>query len=322
VITEERFQDQIDNFLRYIAAERNFSPNTAGAYGNDLNQFAGFLEADGVRNWELNREVLQRFRTFLYDRRYADTTVARKIAAVRSFLHFLEDEGVVGPGLTEHLESPRVGKYLPHSISEDDVEDLLAKPRADSPGGLRDRAMLRLLWATGMRVSELISLDLETLDMSTWSVRCLGKGSKERLIPFGPQSHAALTEYLRDGRPALVRSATERAVFLNHHGKRLTRQGFWLILKAYADQAGIKDISPHTLRHSFATYMLNKTDQLHWVKELLGHSNISTTQIYTHVAQERLREVYDQSHPRARHSGVEGAPKAGSEPKIGFQQID
>jgi integrase/recombinase XerD len=291
---------QIDNFLQYIDAERGFSSNTSGAYRNDLTQFAGFLRDIGHRDWDLNRETLQRYRSFLYDRRYADTTVARKIAAVRSFLHFLEAEGVVKSDLTEHLESPRIGKYLPHSISEDDVEFLLAMPSAENPAGLRDRAMLRMLWATGMRVTELISLDMDHADMTTDTVRCTGKGSKERQIPFGLRARGALVQYLGEGRPALARRAQVRALFLNHHGERLTRQGFWLILKSYARRAGIERISPHTLRHSFATHLLNNEAELRVVQELLGHSNISTTQIYTHVSRERLRQVYDQAHPRAR----------------------
>ena len=299
-VIDDGFQEQIDNFLQYIAAERGFSVNTAGAYRNDLTQFAGFLQDTGRQGWDLDRETLQAYRSFLHERRYADTTVARKIAAVRSFLHFLEAEGVVHSDLTEHLESPRIGKYLPHSIAEDDVEFLLAMPSTDNPAGLRDRAMLRMLWATGMRVSELISLDLEDVDMTTDYVRCTGKGSKERQIPFGRKARGALVEYLDDGRPALVRRSVERAVYLNHHGERLTRQGFWLILKAYARRAGIERISPHTLRHSFATHLLNNEAELRVVQELLGHSNISTTQIYTHVSRERLRQVYDQAHPRAR----------------------
>jgi integrase/recombinase XerD len=300
MVNDDRFQQQIDNFLQYIAAERGFSANTAGAYRNDLTQFAGFLHDDGRDGWELDRDILQRYRSFLYERRYADTTVARKIAAVRSFLHFLEAEGAVSSDLTEHLASPRIGKYLPHSIAEDDVEFLLALPSTDNPAGLRDRAMLRLLWATGMRVSELIMLDLEHIDLTTDTVRCTGKGSKERQIPFGLNARGALVQYLDSGRPTLCRRTVVSALFLNHHGDRLTRQGFWLILKAYSRRAGIDNISPHTLRHSFATHLLNNEAELRVVQELLGHSNISTTQIYTHVSRERLRQVYDQAHPRAR----------------------
>jgi len=299
-VNSNQFHEQIDNFLQYIAAERGFSANTAGAYRNDLTQFAGFLEdTSGQDTWDLTRETLQRYRSFLYERRYADTTVARKIAAVRSFLHFLQAEGVVHSDLTEHLESPRIGKYLPTYIGEDDVEFLLAMPKTDNPSGLRDHAMLRMLWATGMRVSELITLDLDHVDMTTAVVRCLGKGNKERQIPFGMNAHAAIVHYLDEGRPALIRRSGERAIFLNHHGERLTRQGFWLILKSYAREAGIDHISPHTLRHSLATHMLNKDAPLRFVQEMLGHSNISTTQIYTHVAPERLRPQYDRAHPRA-----------------------
>jgi integrase/recombinase XerD len=299
MMNDDRFQNQIDNFLQFIAAERGFSPNTAGAYRNDLTQFAEFLQEHGRSDWTLDRDILQRYRSFLYERRYADTTVARKIAAVRSFIHFLEAEEIVPKGLTEHLTSPRIGKYLPHSLEEDDVEFLLAMPATDNPAGLRDRAMLRLLWATGMRVSELIVLDLDHLDLSEDSVRCMGKGSKERSIPFGLKARGALVQYLDNGRPHLIRSDAERALFLNHHGQRLTRQGFWLILKSYARRAGIDKISPHTLRHSFATHLLNNEAELRVVQELLGHSNISTTQIYTHVSRERLRQVYDRAHPRA-----------------------
>ena len=298
-MNDNRFQDQIDNFLQFVAAERGFSSNTAGAYRNDLTQFAGFMQVAGRDGWDLDRDILQRYRSFLHERRYADTTVARKIAAVRSFLHFLQAEGAVDGDLTEHLASPRVGKYLPHSIAEDDVEFLLALPSTDNPAGLRDHAMLRMLWATGMRVSELISLDLEHVDLTSDTVRCVGKGSKERQIPFGLKARASLSRYLEDGRPTLLRRSVEHALFLNHHGDRLTRQGFWLILKSYARRAGIDRISPHTLRHSFATHLLNNEAELRVVQELLGHSNISTTQIYTHVSRERLRQVYDQAHPRA-----------------------
>lgn len=303
-MTDQRFQPQIELFLQYIASERGFSTNTAGAYRNDLKGFAGFLSDPppagiGHDSWQLDREILQRYRSFLYERRYADTTVARKIASVRSFLHFLQAEGVLNVDLTEHLSAPTVARHLPHSIPEDDVEFLLALPPSDNPAGLRDRAMLRMLWATGMRVSELISLDLEHVDLTTDTVRCTGKGSKQRQIPFGLKARAALSQYLADGRPSLIRKTVEKALFVNHHGGRLTRQGFWLILKAYARKAGIDRLSPHTLRHSFATHLLNNEAELRVVQELLGHSNISTTQIYTHVSTERLRHVYDRAHPRA-----------------------
>lgn len=295
----DQLQTQIDSFLEYIAAERNFSDNTASAYRNDLTQFSGYLRDTGHDSWDLGRESLQGYHSFLWKRKYRDTTVARKIAAVRSFLHFLQAEGVVESDLTEHLTSPKVGKYLPHSISPSEVEELLAKPDPNTPTGLRDRAMLHLLWDTGMRVTELIMLDLDHIDSTTTTVRCVGKGSKEREIYFTLPTNNILAQYLEDGRPRLARRDDMRAFFLNHHGDRLTRQGFWLILKAYARAAGIENISPHTLRHSFATYMLNKTRDLNAVRVWLGHSNISTTQIYTHLSLDDLRDTYYQAHPRA-----------------------
>jgi integrase/recombinase XerD len=295
----DQLQFQIDNFLEYISAERNFSANTASAYRNDLTQFAGHLRDTGHDCWALDRETLQGYHSFLWKRKYRDTTVARKIAAVRSFLHFLQAEGVVDGDLTEHLTSPKVGKYLPHAISKTEVEELLAMPSADTPTGLRDRAMLHLLWDTGMRVSELIMLDLDHVDGTTTTVRCVGKGAKEREIYFTLVTNNIVSQYLEAGRPKLLRRDDERAFFLNHHGDRLTRQGFWLILKAYARAAGIENISPHTLRHSFATFMLNNTRDLNAVRVWLGHSNISTTQIYTHLSLDDMRETYQQAHPRA-----------------------
>ncbi len=301
--SHSRMEGQIQNFLDHVASERGFSPNTAGAYRNDLKQFLGFLHEQEVDDWSIEPEVLRTFQIWLLDRRYADTTLARKIAAVRSFLNFLRSEGIIDRDLAAHLDSPTVGRYLPHAISEAQVEDLLAMPKGDSPIGLRDISMLRMLWATGMRVSELASLDLKSVDLQTDIVRCLGKGGKERVIPFGLSARAALVRYLDDGRPYLCRHIDEPALYLNHHGERLTRQGFWLILKAHAKAAGIEDISPHTLRHSFATHLLNNHADLRVVQELLGHSNISTTQIYTHVSRERLRAVYDQAHPHAHING-------------------
>jgi integrase/recombinase XerD len=292
--------ERIESFLDHIATERGFSANTASAYRNDLTQFLAFLEERGVTNWNLDPETLRAFQLWLHERRYADTTLARKVAAIRSFLNFLRAEGIVQRDLAPHLDSPSVGKYLPQAISEKQVEALLAMPKADSPTGLRDLSMLRMLWATGMRVSELAALDLSDVDLQTDTVRCFGKGGKQRQIPFGPSARAALIRYLDDGRPYLLRRSDEPALYLNHHGERLTRQGLWLILKAYAKAAGIEHISPHTLRHSFATHLLNNNADLRVVQELLGHSNISTTQIYTHISRERLRAVYDRAHPHAR----------------------
>src|SRR5579872_268853 len=235
--TADSLNSQIESFLDHIASERGFSVNTAGAYRNDLRQFLAFLGERGVTTWRLDPETLHAYQIWLHERRYADTTLARKVAAVRSFLNFLRAEGIVEHDLASHLDSPTVGKYLPHAISEQQVEDLLSMPNDNSPIGLRDSSMLRMLWATGMRVSELAALDLSSMDLQTDQVRCIGKGGKERVIPFGLHARHCLSRYLDDGRPFLVRRTDEPALYLNHHGERLTRQGFWLILKAYSKSA-------------------------------------------------------------------------------------
>jgi len=218
-LTEHQFHSQIDNFLQYVAAERGFSANTAGAYRNDVSQFAGFLEDNGRIEWDLDREILQQYHMFLLKRKYADTTVARKIAAVRSFLHFLQAEGVIHSDLAEHLTSPRIGKYLPHSIAEDDVEFLLAMPSTENPAGLRDRAMLRMLWATGMRVTELITLDLEHVDMTTDTVRCIGKGFQR--TPYSLWAACSRgRRTVHRGRSTLPAAASARAGAVSQSSRR------------------------------------------------------------------------------------------------------
>lgn len=314
-------QQEIENFLNFLVVEKGFSPHTVAAYRNDLTQFLDFLKNAEARSaasdvttkdsldssssevdWSSVSKVrIISFIVSLKEKQYASTTVARKVAAVKSFFHFLVAEGLVKNDPTENLDSPKVGKSLPRTLTVEEVDELLEQPaRSSTPEALRDKAMLELLYATGMRVSELTSLNLDDINLSAGYVRCIGKGSKERIVPVGFQATRAVEQYLEQGRPQLARSQTQQALFLNHRGERLTRQGFWLIIKAYAKHAGIRtDIAPHTLRHSFATHMLNSGADLRSVQELLGHANISTTQIYTHLTTERLRQVYDQAHPRA-----------------------
>ncbi len=236
------------------------------------------------------------------DREYASTTVARKVAAIKSFFHFLVAEGFIRDDPTATLDSPRVKKYLPRAISQEDVEKLLEAPgQSNEPRSLRDRAILELLYATGMRVSELVALNEGDVDLPSASVRCFGKGGKERVIPIYDRAVQAIETYASKGRVRLVRDAEQKALFLNQRGLRLTRQGLWLIVKGYVKEAGIKvPVTPHTLRHSFATHMLRGGADLRNVQELLGHANIATTQVYTQVSNERLREVYDEAHPRAK----------------------
>jgi integrase/recombinase XerD len=296
-------RERVASFIDYLRAEKGFSSNTIGAYQNDLSQLSEFIAAqevpEGAEPAALTRDQVVRFVLHLREKEYAPTTVARKIAAVKSFCHFLEQEGIIAEDPTLHIDSPRVTKYLPRAASVNEIERLLAQLDGQTAASLRDRAMLELLYATGMRVSELVSLDCGDVNADDDVVQCRGKGDKQRQIPFGQKARDALSRYVSLGRAQLLGKRESRAMFLNHHGDRLTRQGFWLIIKSYARQAGIEKITPHTLRHSFATHLLSNGADLRSVQELLGHSSIATTQVYTHVADTRLREVYDESHPRA-----------------------
>ncbi len=301
--------DHIGQFLNFMSVEKGASGNTISAYRNDLRQFHAFLSGMGRgsngHSWAAaDRATITDFLLELRNRNYAEATVARKVAAVKSFFSYLKDEGVVTTNPTESFDSPRVGKALPKPISPAQVDELLEQPtKRGTPEGRRDRAMLELLYATGMRVTELVSLDTDHLQLDPVRpyVRCFGKGSKERTIPIYESAAQAVRDYLDDGRPQLVRNQREKALFVNRRGERLTRQGFWLILKQYARQAGIEaHVTPHTLRHSIATHMLKGGMSLRHVQELLGHANISTTQVYTQLTTDHVRQVYEKAHPRAR----------------------
>jgi len=297
--------NHVTTFLDFLSAEKGASSNTIAAYRNDLEQLANYLKASGNgKGWEkVDRMLIQDFILNLKQRKYAETTVARKVAAIRSFFGFLAAEGILADNPTEGLASPRVGKMLPKAITPNEVDELLEQPcKRATPEARRDRAMLELLYATGMRVTELVSLDLTnvSVDGKNPFVRCTGKGAKERVIPIHEQATEALVDYVNEARPLMVRNKNEKALFVNRRGERLTRQGFWLILKGYAKAANLRDdVTPHTLRHSFATHMLRGGMPLRHVQEMLGHANISTTQVYTHLATEHVREVYEKAHPRA-----------------------
>jgi integrase/recombinase XerD len=298
-------ENQLTTFLDFLSAEKGASNNTIAAYRNDLEQLVEYLKAhgDGSRWEKVNRMLIQDFILDLKQRKYAETTVARKVAAIRSFFSFLSAEGILADNPTEGLASPRVGKMLPKAISPNEVDELLEQPcKRATPEARRDRAMLELMYATGMRVTELVSLDLENISVDGKNpfVRCTGKGARERLIPIHEQATEAVAGYVAEARPLLVRNKNEKALFVNRRGERLTRQGFWLILKGYAKAANLRDdVTPHTLRHSFATHMLRGGMPLRHVQEMLGHANISTTQVYTHLATEHMREAYEKAHPRA-----------------------
>lgn len=301
-------KEDINSFLNYLAVEKGFSENTVAAYRNDLYQLASFVEEEAAKrssipSWpSFGRQGMLSYLLNLKERGYAATTAARKVAAAKSFFGFMVAEGNMKDNPTHNISSPKVGRSLPKPISVSQVRRLLEQPtKLSTPEAKRDRAMLELLYACGMRVSELVSLNLGDIDTEGGYVRCFGKGHKERLIPIYKQAALAVAEYVTEARPHLAHNSEERALFLNRRGERLTRQGFWQILKGYAKSAELdKEVTPHTLRHSFATHMLSGGADLRSVQELLGHANISTTQIYTHLTTEHIRRTYEKSHPRAK----------------------
>ncbi len=301
-------QDRVHSFLHYMFAERGSSKNTIDAYRNDLTRFAEFAaERSGngtVAASAISRELITDYIVWLHERAYAPATVARKVAAVKSFCGFLLDHGDLASNPTAAIDSPRAPKPVPKPMTTSEVDTLLREPLTHTtPEAIRDSSMLELAYATGMRVTELVSLNLESLHLSPRPgyVRCIGKGEKERTIPVYDKALDAVERYLDDARPLLLKDRPQVALFVNRRGERLTRQGFWLILKGYADSADIDThVTPHTLRHSFATHMLRGGASVRDVQELLGHANVSTTQVYTQLADGHLREVYEQVHPRAR----------------------
>ncbi|MBI2917370.1 MAG: site-specific tyrosine recombinase XerD [Chloroflexi bacterium] len=298
-------QREIEAFLHHLEVEKGFSANTVAAYANDLRQLSDFLgpRMRMDRPWEaVGRSALAEHVKEMNRRGYSSTTVARKVAAARSFFNFLHQEGIIKRNPGQDLDSPRVGKPLPKVLSREEVDRLLEEPaRGNGPESLRDMAMMELIYATGMRVSELVSQNLPDINLEAATVRCIGKGNRERLIPIHPAAVDSVKRYLDQGRSGLDPQPGEAAVFLNARGQRLTRQGFWLILKQYARQAGVKSpVTPHILRHSFATHFLQGGAPIRHVQEILGHANVSTTQIYTHLTQQHLRDEYDQHHPRAK----------------------
>jgi integrase/recombinase XerD len=287
-------QEHIDGFLAQLAAKAEASDNTVAAYRNDLNQLATFLAGyrtpfgEEVANWrQVDSGVVQAYMLEMKDRDYAATTVARKVAAMKSFFEYLLRKGVIDTDPTDGLSSPKVKKQAPHTIPPEQVDRLLAAPAAQStPNALRDVALMETLYATGVRVSELINLNLGDVDLFNRLVAC-NSGRRSRVVPIFPRAVAALQVYLDEGRPQLVVNLNEQALFLNHRGQRLTRQGLWLIIKRYVNEIGIDDlVTPHTLRHSFAAHLLSAGANLREVQERLGHANVSTTQMYRQGAEE------------------------------------
>lgn len=287
---------QVVQFLNYMVHEKNCSANTTAAYQNDLSQFLEYLEnystptKPQVTDWaDVDNHVVQSYLLFLKERDYASSTVARKVASVKSFLHYLVGRGYLKADPSDQLDSPKVKKNLPRSIGPDEITALMSAPADDgAPKSLRDKALLEMLYATGMRVTELVSLDVDNVDIESGSVVCGEGGKRERTVPMYGAASVAIDDYISDGRPQLLVNTSEKALFLNHRGQRLTRQGLWLIIKHYVEQVGIDaPVTPHTLRHSFATHMLESGADLREVQERLGHASSSTTQVYRQVSGER-----------------------------------
>lgn len=291
----------IERFIHYLAVERGLSQNTLESYQRDLIMYTNFLKRTGVQDVNQTRRAnVISYLADLQKNGRATSTISRNLASIRAFYGFLLRDALIDGDPTANLESPKIEKRLPHVLSVEEVVALLEAPDTKGSAGLRDKAMLELLYATGIRVSELVSLNMDDVNLNMGFLKCYGKGAKERIIPLGSVALKVLHDYSNRSRRKLLRKEDEVSLFLNHHGQRLTRQGFWKIIKKYAKQANIrKEITPHTLRHSFATHLLENGADLRSVQEMLGHADISTTQIYTHITKSRLKEVYAKTHPRA-----------------------
>ena len=291
----------LSSFLQYITAERGLSQNTQAAYRRDLDRYVRFLETKrgGMTPRTATREDVSSFFSWLRGQNLAPSSIARTMSAVRVFHRFLQNEGVAESNPTGTLDTPKLERNLPEVLSRNEIERLLNAPDPVTPLGLRDRAMLECAYATGLRVSELISIDIRNLFFNEGFIRVTGKGNKERLVPIGRKAVECISAYVATARSAVAKPESGNVLFLNWRGRPLTRMAFWQMLKNYCRKTGItKTVSPHTLRHSFATHLLEGGADLRAVQEMLGHSSIATTQIYTHVDREHLKAMHRQFHPR------------------------
>lgn len=294
-------QPLIHEFLEYLLVERGLSAHSIAAYRRDLEQYWEFLETHGITSYqETELDTLLLYAGQLWQRHLAETTISRKLTALRMFYQYLLRDGYLDHDVATHLELPKLARQLPAVLSCQEAAKILAQPDRTTCTGMRDGALLELLYATGLRVSELVHLRLGSLALEVGFLRCWGKGGKERFIPVGEIALQAVTLYLHHGRDHFLRPDSGDILFLTNRGRAFSRVGVWKLVKKYARQAGIrKDISPHTFRHSFATHLLEGGADLRSIQEMLGHTNIATTQIYTHVSREHLRAVYQKAHPRA-----------------------
>ena len=297
----KRHEEETELFAESLIVERGMSRHTAEAYGTDVRQWGEYLRSKGKWTFaEADRDDVWAYVEGLWKRGYARSSIARKQSSLRQLYKFLAREGLSDVDPTTDIDPPRQQKRIPEVLTRDECERLLAAPDLSTPFGLRDAAMLCLLYATGLRVSELVSLRLQDLHWEAEAIRTVGKGNKERVVPVAKAALDLVRRYLTDLRPRQAVRADEEAVFLNHRGRRLSRVGFWKIVKRCAMEAGIRrEVSPHTLRHSFATHLLEGGADLRAIQEMLGHADLSTTEIYTHTSDVHLRETYERKHPRA-----------------------
>jgi len=291
----------MSSFLTHIKVEKGLSSNTVSAYRRDMAKFAEFAKKRKLALENINRDDLVGFLAGLYRQKLESKSVARNLVSLRSFFRFAQVQGLIPSDPSMNLESPKIRRALPGYLRLDEVERLLAQPDERMPLGLRDRAMLEVLYSSGLRVSELVGLRVSDLDTRVGCVRCIGKGDKERIVPIGKKALSIVEKYLRNARPRLLGKALgSPALFVNRRGGALSRVGVWKILSAYGRRAGLRvALTPHMLRHSFATHLLERGADLRSVQLMLGHADISTTQIYTYVVEERLKQVYKTHHPRA-----------------------
>ena len=290
----------LDEFLNHLTVEKGLSKNTIEAYSRDIIKYFTFLEKTNVQPLKADSNHIVSFLSELKKNGISARSYTRNLVALRMFYKFLLKKGSISAMPTANIDMPKLAKRLPQSLSVEEVERLVEAPEAKKPLGLRDKAMLETLYATGMRVSELVSVKLNDLNLQTGYIVTYGKGSKERIVPIGETAIAYITGYINSARPVLLKGRSSEHLFITARGKRLTRQTFWVIIKKYALLAGIpiNKAKPHTIRHSFATHLLERGADLRSIQTMLGHADISTTQIYTHVRAERLKSIHKKSHPR------------------------
>ncbi len=289
----------VENFLNFLQNDKKLSDNTLQSYNRDIKLYCNYLERNNLDAIETGEADIKTYLDSLKDNGKAVSTISRNLASLRSFYQYLHRTRVMTTDPTTNLESPKIERKLPKILSSEQVELLLEQPKCTDLKGYRDKAMLELVYATGIRVTELISLNVDDIDLENKTIRCVGK-NKERVIPIGSLAINALKDYLEKSRNVLIKTEEDPALFINVNGQRLTRQGFWKIIKQYKTQANIDvDITPHTLRHSFAVHLLENGAELSAIQEMLGHSDISSTQVYAQMGQSRIKDVYSKTHPRA-----------------------